>query len=137
MTAAPDRSTQDGAAAVPYRLRDGKVEFLLVRTRNNGLWTFPKGHVESGEQPWQTAQRESLEEAGVSGEISETEVAQFRHKNYLRPLRAFLMKVTAESDAREREPMWVSYEEALARLRERPDGEMARILSAAKEQMEQ
>lgn len=38
---------------------------LLLRHRSGGHWSFPKGHVEAGESPEATAQRELLEETGL------------------------------------------------------------------------
>jgi hypothetical protein len=35
-------------AAVCYRVRNDEIEFLLVRTRGTGRWTFPKGSAEPG-----------------------------------------------------------------------------------------
>lgn len=39
---------------------------LLLRHRSGGHWSFPKGHVEAGESPEATAQRELLEETGLN-----------------------------------------------------------------------
>jgi 8-oxo-dGTP pyrophosphatase MutT (NUDIX family) len=36
-----------------------------------GLWALPKGNIDPGEQPAQTAVREVLEETGVSGRLVE------------------------------------------------------------------
>lgn len=44
---------------------DGAGRVLLVRYRS-GAWAFPKGHLEAGETPEQTAVREVREETGVS-----------------------------------------------------------------------
>ncbi|MEN3028423.1 MAG: NUDIX hydrolase [Aquificaceae bacterium] len=43
-------------------------EVLLVRNPS-GVWTFPKGLIEAGENPEETALREVLEETGVKGRI--------------------------------------------------------------------
>jgi diadenosine hexaphosphate hydrolase (ATP-forming) len=43
-------------------------EVLLVRYRS-GAWAFPKGHIEAGERPEQTAVREVQEETGVAAQI--------------------------------------------------------------------
>src|SRR5438876_10030591 len=64
-------------AAVCYRIRGGGIEFLLVRTRQ-GRWTFPKGGVEPGLTPAQSAALEAHEEAGVHGRIEE--IAFVRYK---------------------------------------------------------
>ena len=34
-------------------------------TVENNLWSFPAGHVEQGEQPFEAAMREAMEEVGV------------------------------------------------------------------------
>lgn len=38
---------------------------LLVQHHSGSWWGFPKGHMEAGEQPKETAQRELLEETGL------------------------------------------------------------------------
>ena len=58
------------AGVIPYRVADGKVEVLLVTSRDTGRWVIPKGHVEPGMTPQSAACLEALEEAGVSGEIT-------------------------------------------------------------------
>ena len=58
------------AAAFPYRSSPfGGLEVLLV-TRRSGGWGVPKGKVEAGDTPAQTARLETMEEAGVLGEVS-------------------------------------------------------------------
>lgn len=42
---------------------DGEPEYLLIRAR--GRWSFPKGLVERGESPAETALREIAEETGL------------------------------------------------------------------------
>lgn len=46
-----------------YRIRDGEPEYLLIKA--GGRWSFPKGLVERGESPEQTALREIAEETGL------------------------------------------------------------------------
>jgi len=43
---------------------DSKI--LLVRGRNGGKWSFPKGHPEKDEDGYQCAWRETAEETGIS-----------------------------------------------------------------------
>lgn len=40
-------------------------EVLLIRGVDENAWTFPKGHAEPGETPWQAALRETAEEVGL------------------------------------------------------------------------
>lgn len=46
------------------RNQAGKLEILLISDAKN-RWTIPKGHVEEGEEPKQTAEREIREETGL------------------------------------------------------------------------
>jgi bis(5'-nucleosidyl)-tetraphosphatase len=45
--------------------------FLSVFGRRAGVWSFPKGHVESGETDWQCAIREFVEETGMYVKVRE------------------------------------------------------------------
>lgn len=44
----------------------GIWEVLLIQHRHSLHWSFPKGHAEPGEDPFQTACRELSEETGLS-----------------------------------------------------------------------
>ena len=46
------------------RSQKGEVEILLIQDVRN-RWTIPKGHVEPGEEPRATAEREIQEETGL------------------------------------------------------------------------
>ncbi len=41
-------------------------EILILDQQGNGTWTLPGGTVEAGETPWQTLEREVMEEAHVT-----------------------------------------------------------------------
>lgn len=64
-----DMRTQFGALC--YRLRDGKVEVLLITSRGTGRWIIPKGWPMDGETPAGSAAVEAFEEAGVEGKPSD------------------------------------------------------------------
>ena len=64
-------------AAVCYRRRGSRIEFLLVRTGGGQRWTFPKGSAEPGLTHAQAAALEAFEEAGVHGRIEERSFARY------------------------------------------------------------
>lgn len=51
--------------AVVFREIGGITRYLLVKNKRSAHWGFPKGHVEMGENDFQTASREVLEETGI------------------------------------------------------------------------
>jgi 8-oxo-dGTP pyrophosphatase MutT (NUDIX family) len=121
------------AAAVCYRVRGGTIEFLLVRTRGGGRWTFPKGSTEPGLTHAQAAALEAFEEAGVHGRIEEASFTRYvrrkrgEGKNYASrsdekevAVKAYLCEVLRLSPPQEseRDRTWFSVEDARQRLRE-------------------
>ncbi len=75
--------------------KDGEV--LLIRDRN-GYWVFPKGHVEEGELPEDTARREVAEEAGVAARVV-AKIGETRYVNdrgEARRISWFLMEGSGE-----------------------------------------
>ncbi|KRA45812.1 NUDIX hydrolase [Devosia sp. Root635] len=66
------------SGALPYSIVEGRVVFLLITSRRTGRWIFPKGDIEPGMTPWESAALEALEEAGVSGQIGTEPVGSYR-----------------------------------------------------------
>lgn len=58
------RRTEVSAGGVVYRKKGKKIEFLLLKDKNNN-WTFPKGLIEDREEEKVAAQREVAEEVGL------------------------------------------------------------------------
>ncbi|TCL09992.1 8-oxo-dGTP pyrophosphatase MutT (NUDIX family) [Shimia isoporae] len=57
-------------AALPYRLRKGKPEILLITSRGTRQWLLPKGWPMEDIKPHKAAAQEAWEEAGVRGKPS-------------------------------------------------------------------
>jgi 8-oxo-dGTP pyrophosphatase MutT (NUDIX family) len=49
-----------------YKIENNEILFLLVYSKRNGEWGFPKGHVNEGETEEETAKREIKEETGIT-----------------------------------------------------------------------
>lgn len=56
---------ETSAGGVVFRMDVGQPMFLLIRDSYKN-WGFPKGHIETGEQPEAAALREVREETGLS-----------------------------------------------------------------------
>ena len=120
-------------AAVCYRISDGKVDFLLVRTRK-GRWIFPKGGVEVGLTQAESAALEALEEGGVHGSVEETPFSSYslpKNRGTEPPVKTFLCRVHRTEPAQElyRTPTWFSETKAKLRLAEnRPQADAAEFV---------
>jgi 8-oxo-dGTP pyrophosphatase MutT (NUDIX family) len=124
----------DQASAVPYRFRNGQLEFCLITSSSGRKWAFPKGIIGKGESPAQTALKEAAEEAGLQGEICGMPLGKYRYSKLGRSLTVVVMLMRVrraaahwdEADIRERR--WVAAEDAVT-IVERP--RLRRFLRAA------
>lgn len=117
--------TETSAGGVVFRLNsDAGFDVALIRTHED-RWQLPKGWIEDGEQPDQTAVREVREEAGVDAELvgplgkieywfrstyepEPARVHKFVHFFLLRYLRGS----TDDHDDEVREARWVHLDDA-------------------------
>lgn len=60
---------EKSCGVIPYRVRNGRLEYLALFQSGSSTWSFPKGHMEYGENELDTARREVREEIGVDMEI--------------------------------------------------------------------
>jgi predicted NUDIX family NTP pyrophosphohydrolase len=60
------------AGVIAYRILDGKVQVLLMTSRDTGRWIIPKGNINGRSTPSKAAEKEAYEEAGVRGTITST-----------------------------------------------------------------
>ena len=138
----PKVETPDGlrqAGALPYALVDGRMTFLLITSRRSGKWIFPKGAIEPGYTPWDSAANEALEEAGVSGEIEQVPVGSYRASigndgAVLVDVDLYPLLVTQQHDSwredQQRLRHWATLPEARRLLADRSLGRLAALLHA-------
>lgn len=103
---------------------NGKWQVLMISSSaDDNVFVLPKGGVEKGEKAKETAVRETLEEAGVTGELHKGKIGIFE---YTTPVgnqvvqKMWLLYVTNELDAtnplwkerKRRERHWLSFDEA-------------------------
>lgn len=57
------------SSVIPYRVDQGELQVLIVRSSSNRHWVVPKGIADPGLSPQESALKEAFEEAGVQGRI--------------------------------------------------------------------
>ncbi len=110
---------EKSCGALVYRSHGGKLELLLIRHRFGGHWSFPKGHVESGENEEQTALREVREETGLEIELAEgfRQSVEYFPKPYIKKQVVYFLGRAVSGDVRRQEEeiselRWVDIDEA-------------------------
>ena len=107
----------DQSAVIPYRKSDEGIEIMLVTTKS-GNWTIPKGIIEDDLTPQESAAKEALEEAGISGKVRGKKVGTYTYKKWggTCTVKVYKMKVQdvhkkwEEDNFRTR--IWIPIEEA-------------------------
>ena len=72
-----DASCRLQVAALPWRVVDGRLEVMLITSRDTGRWILPKGWADKREAPADAAAREAREEAGIKGSVSRREAGRY------------------------------------------------------------
>jgi 8-oxo-dGTP pyrophosphatase MutT (NUDIX family) len=68
------------SAALPYRVSgNASFELLLVTTKRSGRWVIPKGNIHRRLTPWESAENEAWEEAGVRGLIERQALGTYNY----------------------------------------------------------
>lgn len=123
-------------AALCYKIKNDKLRFLLITSRERGRWIVPKGWPILGQNPTEAVMTEAWEEAGVKGTVATRPVGLFSYmKSYGEkadlPCVAMVYAVEVEKLARnypekaERRRKWVSRKKAAAMV---DDPELAKVI---------
>ena len=92
----PDRAVQDCVTqfgAICWRMNRGRVQVLLITSRDTGRWVVPKGWPVAGLGPAASAAQEAWEEAGVEGTIDDTRLGRFNYDKIMPGQTSFLCAV--------------------------------------------
>lgn len=112
------------SGVIPYRVEGEEVEIMLITSRRRARWIIPKGVVDLGSTPEESALKEAFEEAGIQGELSSPELGEYRYEKWGGTCRVkvYLMRVERvldswpESGTRERS--WMRVERAAKAVKE-------------------
>ena len=139
---------ETSAGAVLYKKQNNDFLFLLVYSKRNGEWGFPKGHIEKGETEIEAAIREISEETGlvvneedflkdfrfadtykIKGTLPETKgkIIDKTSVYYLCGVKNDCNNMTKKEDEEISEMKWMSFEEAINYLKYSKQKEMLKI----------
>ncbi len=127
------------SGVLPFRIRHGQLEVLLISKSGKGKWGIPKGIVEPGMTAADSAAKECEEEAGVLGVVGTSPLDVFEARKWggVTRVQVFPLEVTDVfedwEEAHKRDRRWFAAAEAQAALRQkavRPmiDGLLARYM---------
>ncbi len=116
---------EKSAGAIIFRKEEGKTYYLLLHYES-GHWGFPKGHIEKGEKPIDTAKREVKEETGLE-DIKIIDGFKERIKYFFKDKGQNVMKIVtfflAETETKKIKIsfehsgyQWLPYQKALEKL---------------------
>ncbi len=125
---------EKSCGAVIYRQNDRKdIKILLVKNHNGKCWTFPKGHIESGESEQQTALREIKEETGLTVTIIPgfRQISSYRPFGKIRKTAVFFLAKAEKSIVSVQQAeidyyLWVTVDEAMQMCRHENDTNILR-----------
>jgi phosphohistidine phosphatase len=125
------------SSVIPYRVRDGKLEVLVIASSKKHHLVVPKGIKDPGLSPCESAAKEALEEAGIEGEIAEAALGSYTCEKWgaTCTVAVYPMKVTRlipeeewEESHRGRE--WVTPDMAASRLKQKELRPLVKKLAA-------
>lgn len=125
--ALPIGECRDQFGALCWRMHRGRVEVLLVTSRDTGRWVIPKGWPGKGLDAPSSAAREAWEEAGVEGEIGQEPLGLYTYAKRRMPdaplpcaVTVFPLRVARLADRfperRERQRKWFRAEKAARKV---------------------
>ncbi|MBW4561993.1 MAG: NUDIX hydrolase [Mojavia pulchra JT2-VF2] len=114
-------SQQSGV--IPYRVKNGKIEVLLITTRDRQDWVIPKGDIPNGMSPPESAAKEAWEEAGIIGQVNTHELGSYKYRKRGKIYRVKMYSLPVETlsedypEAGYRKRQWLDITKAIRRVK--------------------
>ena len=114
---APD-SWYSQSGVIPYRIKNEKLQILLITSRRKQRWIIPKGIIEDGLMPQESAAKEALEEAGAIGIVGNEALGKYKYKKWGGKVKVKVYPMVVKSlldnwdEIEYRERMWYPFNEA-------------------------
>lgn len=127
---------EKSCGAIIFRKVQNKYQFVLVQSKFNLKFGFPKGHVEENETEYMTAKREVREETGLDIEIMDhmkEKISYFPRKGVSKDVVYFLAEAKTHEIKHQEEEIakaeWVDASMVLSKLTYRSDKQIFLNLS--------
>ncbi len=127
------------SSVIPYRMTDGALEIVIVRSSNDNHWVVPKGIAEPGLTLQESAAKEAWEEAGVEGDVADEALGTYVYEKWgaTATVTVYPMAVTRqipkkEWEERHRGRLWTAPEDAAALLKQK---ELVPMIMALQKQL--
>ena len=113
----------DQSGVIPFRIKKGEIQILLITSRSKKRWVIPKGIIEDYLSPEESAIKEAYEEAGIEGHsITEMGKYQYNKWNGTCKVKVFLLEVDKEfenwPESWFRKRKWMSVKQAEKNIEE-------------------
>jgi phosphohistidine phosphatase len=126
------------SAVIPYRMKSNKCQVLLIGSSKRNHWVVPKGIHEPGLSAQDSAAREALEEAGVSGHVGEAMIGKYEYSKWgatckveVYPMQVDKILPDNQWEEAHRGRRWVTPDEAADLIKEPAMRPMIKSLSRA------
>lgn len=127
------------SGVIPYRVKDGKIEVLLITSRSRQDWVIPKGGICKGMSPSDSAAKEAWEEAGVIGQVNTHKLGYYKYRKRGNTYRVNLFLLPVEivledwPEASKRERQWLDVNTAASLVKE---ASLKRILKISQDKVQ-
>ena len=125
------------SSVLPYRVRDGKLEILVIASSKKHHLVVPKGIKDPGLSAQESAAKEALEEAGVEGEVADAAVGSYTCEKWgatctvtVYPMKVTRLIAEEEWEERHRGRQWLSPNKAVRQLKQKELGPLVKKLES-------
>jgi len=125
------------SAVIPWRLKNGEAEIMVILSSKKKHWVVPKGIKEPGLSPQESAAEEALEEAGVEGVVGDEPLGSYVYEKWgaattchVYPMEVIHELAHEDWEENHRQRTWVSPQQAAAQLKQPQLGPMVETLVA-------
>lgn len=113
------------SSVIPYRIRKGKPEVLIILSSRLKHWVVPKGIKEPGLTARQSAAKEAWEEAGVEGKVGHEMLGSYQYQKWGASCTVHVYPMEVEKIISEKEweeahrgRKWIAPEQAVQSLKQ-------------------